>query len=322
MMEVLKHLLPQIQTQEEWRELLNDVESPVRYSTYDDTVLAFHRQVFAQAFPDLTMRSLYPIKIAPNFTGLVRENPKKTYEQMVAALDRTDTLVIGASGANFLLALLAEYKQIDVIDLSESQIGWCYAVMVFIILTKPEDLEQRLEEFRQSQYFVDDFFSIQLPEVRAEYLRQIPDVIDLLKVPDRFHNMIYRALELESIIVLRELVDSIEDFLPNYAKIRQRLLMGQRPNLLIGDIFEYLEKHPESYDAIVSSNVFEWSASTMSLQEFCTRMLAGLKQGGVANAHGIHGLDIQELGGDFSVLRFEPNKPNEWVNNWLLIQKN
>ncbi|MBP9781719.1 class I SAM-dependent methyltransferase [Candidatus Woesebacteria bacterium] len=314
--------MPQIQTQEEWRELLSDAESPVRYSTYDDTVLAFHRQVFAQAFPDLTMRSLYPIEIAPNFTGLVCENPKKTYEQMIATLDRNDALVIGASGANFLLALLAEYKQIDVIDLSESQIGWCYAVMVFIILTKPEDLEQRLEEFRQSQYFVDDFFSIQLPEVRVEYLRQIPDAIDWLKVPDRFHNMIYRALELESIMVLRKLIDSIEDFLPNYAKIRQRLLTGQLPNLLVGDIFEHLEKHLEFYDAIVSSNVFEWSARAMSLREFCTRMLAGLKPGGVANAHNINGLDIQELGGDFSVLSFEPNKPNEWVNNWLLIQKN
>ncbi len=52
MMEVLKYHLPQIQTQEEWRELLNGVESPVRYSTYDDTVLAFHRQVFAQAFSE------------------------------------------------------------------------------------------------------------------------------------------------------------------------------------------------------------------------------------------------------------------------------
>jgi len=322
MTEIFTTYQPEIRTQREWSAFLNGDDSPIHHSEYNDEVFASHRDIFARAFPDLHLRSLYPVEISPNYIGLVGENPIKTYEQMIVAAHKDDALVIGASGANFLLALLAEYKQIDVIDLSESQIGWCYAVMAFIILTKPEYLEQRLEEFRQSQYFVDDYFSIQLPEFRAEYLRQIRDVIDWLTVPDRFHRMIYRAFELESMIVLRELIDAIEDFLPNYAQIRQRLIAGKRPNFLVGDIYKHLESHPESYDVIASSNVFEWSERAMSLRDFCTRMLGGLRPGGIANAHSIRGLDTQEFGSDFSVLRFEPCKPNEWVNNWLLIQKN
>lgn len=321
MNEALSVHQPDIRTQIDWSAFLIGDKTPLRHSAYTNETFATHREIFCKAFPDLPLRSLYPIDILPTYTGLVGENPKKTYEQMISASARDDALVIGASGANLLLALLAEYKQVDVIDSSENQIGWCYAVMVFILLTKPEDVLQRIGEFRQSQYFVDNYFSIQLPEIRTEYLRQIPDAINWLQVPEHFHKMIYRALELDSMIVLEQLIDSIEDFLPKYSVIRQRLINGQRPCLLVGDIFEHLNNHPESYDVIASSNVFEWLERTMSLKDFCKRMVSGLKQGGVANAHSIRGLDTQYLVGDFSILRFEPCKPGERNKNWLLIQK-
>lgn len=311
-----------VTTQKQWNHVLSGSDVAVRRPKITITEHQLHRRLYRATFPDRPVRCEFQESENPRYTGLVGESVTKIFEHLTAVQERNRALVIGASGANFLLALFANYHEVIVIDENPAQIGWLYTVLVFILLTEKQHLHPMVEAFRNSQYALDDYHSIQLSEIRSRYLQGIPDACSWLEVPYVYRSMVQQNIEYCALLVLRELLQSNIDFASGYPAIRQSLLEKRMPDIILGDLFSHVATNPGTYNAIVTSNVFEWCARRLSLSDFCQQMTVGLKSGGVTNAHNIMGLDTNGLTGDFSIVRFEPCKPNEWVNNWLLIQKN
>ncbi|MCA9372561.1 hypothetical protein KC921_00515 [Candidatus Woesebacteria bacterium] len=310
-----------IYSQRDWEGFLEGGYLFVRSTKITSADYETHHRIYAQSFPEQKLREVDDLDLFPSYFGLIGENPNKIFDQLLVGPSRERALVIGASGANMLLAMIAGYNNIDVIDLSEMQLGWCYAVLVFIALTETQDLVRIVEEFRKTVYFIRDYHSIQMPKIRQQYIDKLPELFSWFKIPANYHRMVEKNIEYIQFLVLEQLIDSNVDFVAQYSNLRNMVISGTLPQFILGNIFRHVQSKPGEYDTIVTSNVYEWNQRDMTLSEFCNQVTIGLKPGGVTNAHSIRGLDITDLYGRFSILRFEPCKEHQWNKNWLLIQK-
>lgn len=213
-----------VTTQRQWEHVLSGSGVAVRRPKITVTEHQLHRRLYRSAFPDRPVRCEFQEFENPRYTGLVGESVIKIFEHLTAIQERDRALVVGASGANLLLALFAHYREVVVIDENPAQIGWLYTVLVFILLTEKQHLLPMVEAFRNSQYALDDYHSIQLSEIRSNYLKAIPDACDWLEVPYTYRSMVKQNMEYCAFLVLHELLQSSIDFVSVYQAIRQGLL--------------------------------------------------------------------------------------------------
>lgn len=290
-----------ILTQAAWEKYCQKSDAILCSPRYTDADFAQHREMYAAAFPERPLRGHFSFKFYPKYSILLGDNVDGIFEQLIVPTERSRALVIGASGANLLLALLAGYKEVDVVDIESAQIGWCYTLMVFILLVDQENLLQAVNAFNKSQYLFRSYDSIQLPEVRSKMLARTANACEYLGIPPEYQIMVRQNIQYIGFRVFSQLFESQTEFLTGYETIRVNLLTKQLPRLILGDLFKQVAASPGRYDAIVTSNVFEWSR--LRLTDFCQKVAVGLTSGGVANASSVsRDFSLGSLRGKFTIL--------------------
>lgn len=316
--------------QNDWKKQRDQLNIPLGAS--GKKFIPYHKAFFMKNYPSSHMRCEYDSALEPTFEGLVIEDGEKI-DVIISHAKGGRALVIGASGFSFLDSLTNDVRDVDVVDLNPNQIAFNYALTAFISLTPKENLTNSLEAFRDTRYRFDDYLSIQLSEVRERYLEKLPQTLDQLQVPQEMRKAVvqifnYHAfdfgLNMGIVVQNREIPSIWERFYAKYDEIQRRVREGKGFRFAVGNLLDWISNHQDSYDAIYTSNIFQYRKDETNLKDFLQILIKGLHSGGITNVYNPRGLPILSSqmirDGGFKVLAYE-NYRSDDDPNWLVVQK-
>lgn len=291
-----------------------------------------HRQRFQESHPLLPVRGEYDHVWDPTLKQMLNENPENV-DFLLRSSPGDKALVIGASGFSFLNALTNDLKEIDLIDIDPAQVAWNYSVAAFIALTPREELGNALREFENTRYEFRDYFSIRLPKIRSEYLKRLPDALDILQVPQEMREAVAQNFNYYSFYFDKDMGNSTQKvkageqsvwdrFYRNYDAIRQRILEKKGWSFSVADLTDWLAAHPEEYDVVYTSNVYQFIRNRIGFWKFAELLVNSLKHNGIGNIYDNYGLPSSSSTGldKFTTVTRMPGRKGS-IPNWLVLQK-
>lgn len=290
-----------------------------------------HRQMFIEELPADSPRPDFNPDLSPVYTDHLAENPSKI-AKLLTNVRNKDTLVVGAGGLSFLLALIQNARNIDVIDLDPNQIAWNYKIAAFISLNNSKEFQTNYSKLNSTEYDYRNFDSMRMPRIRAEYIERLPEMFEQLDIPEQYHEAIIQNFAYESLKFEHELKKTEAEtgesawdlFIERYDVIRERIINQDRWRLIENDLLDWLKENPDSYDAIYSSNVYQFVDHKIDYDDFLSFILNGLRENGVGNVYRISGTKrpyLLERKGELEVVVHEPCKAHHKRPNWLVIKK-